>query len=414
MTDDKDDTTLTGSTDASGNDSDEIGNFDTSGLPFRFNPPPHKLSNFLLTNLGENGNASTSSFYDETSNKYDSTFAERKSGRTGFEKLRLGRIIMDDFAVSAGIIESGTRSGFRFLYNPAQVGGMLHTNTSFIPDQRSRASVVLQAGLENIQFELLLNRIPDVTSAAAVSDYLPQISKDDLKQLREQGTQYDLDFLYRCANGVHDTQSRKQTGDIGVLLPNPTRLILGPFTSRGAIVQASVSHQMFSSDMIPTLTYVTITFARFLSTTPADSDKLESYGISRADSSSSSGEGSSSGSSVKPPIGQSLTGKSVWDLARGSGFSPSEADTMTQIANVESNWNTSAFNNGMYGLWQINMLENLGPDRRKRYGLKKNDDLFDPQTNARVARGIYTGEGGYSAWSTYKSGEHRKVKIDWR
>lgn len=55
-----------------------------------------------------------------------------------------------------------------------------------------------------------------------------------------------------------------------------------------------------------------------------------------------------------------------------------------------------------YGLWQINMIGNLGVERRKKYGLKSNEDLFDPATNARVAVAILRTQGP-DAWSTFKN-----------
>lgn len=52
-----------------------------------------------------------------------------------------------------------------------------------------------------------------------------------------------------------------------------------------------------------------------------------------------------------------------------------------------------------YGLFQINMKGAMGPDRRKRFGLKSNDDLFNPDTNARVAHSMYQSAG----WGPWKS-----------
>ena len=46
-----------------------------------------------------------------------------------------------------------------------------------------------------------------------------------------------------------------------------------------------------------------------------------------------------------------------------------------------------------HGLFQINMLGTLGPARRKKYGLNSDDDLYDPETNARVAYTIFKGSG---------------------
>jgi hypothetical protein len=410
----------TGSSDASGGTGTaEIQSFDISGLPFRFNPPMHKLSRLALVDLGEgrrNPASSLASYYDERSNTYSASNAVRNDGgKTGFENLRLGRIIMDDMAVSRGIIESGNRYGFRFLYNPTQLGGTLNVGTNFIPDQRSTGTHVLQSGLEQIQLEVLLNRIPDVNSNARTSDYIPAISTTDRKQIQEQGTHYDLDFLYRCANGIHNTRSRSQTGDIGVLLPNPCRLILGPYTSRGAVVSVSVNDQMFSGSMVPILSWVNITFARFLNMAQDEEDRLASYGITRGDEASSS---STTATPATPGAG-AMTGKTVYVYAVSAGFSPTEADTMTQIAYKESGWNPRAYNgnsgtgDNSYGLWQINMLGKMGEERRKSWGLKSNDDLFDPSVNAMAARSVYRSQG-FNAWSVYKNGSYRSVKVDWR
>lgn len=51
-----------------------------------------------------------------------------------------------------------------------------------------------------------------------------------------------------------------------------------------------------------------------------------------------------------------------------------------------------------YGLFQINMIGNLGADRRERFGLKTNEELFDPVTNARVAFHMSGGGQDFGAW----------------
>jgi len=408
----------TGSSDASGGTGTaEIQNFDTSGLPFRFNPPMHNLSRSVRPSMVGAPKKSYDRFYNEDKNTYDADFAVRNgNGMTGFENLRLGRIVMDDMAITRGIVEGGKRYGFRFLYNPAALSGTLNVGTDFIPDQRATNTAVLQSGLETISFEVILNRIPDVTSKATTSDYTPRISKDDLKQIKERGTHYDLDFLYRCASGIHNTRSRSKTGDIGVLLPNPCRLVLGPYTSRGALVSVAVTDTLFSGDLVPTVSYVTINFARFLNMAPSDTSRLESFGITQ-------GGGGSGESSIDPPssvggYGKSLTGKAVYDYAKGAGFSSTEADTMTKIANRESRWNTHAHNgnagtgDNSYGLWQINMLGDMGTSRRKALGISNNEQLFDPATNARAARMIYKSQG-YGAWSVYKNGSYKQVAKTW-
>lgn len=82
------------------------------------------------------------------------------------------------------------------------------------------------------------------------------------------------------------------------------------------------------------------------------------------------------------------------------------------VAMAESNGNTQAHNivppDDSYGLWQINMLGVLGPDRRKKLGISANSALYDPGTNARAMVLISGGGSNFSAWSTYTSGAYTK------
>lgn len=109
-------------------------------------------------------------------------------------------------------------------------------------------------------------------------------------------------------------------------------------------------------------------------------------------------------------------------LAMSMGFSRHEAAEMVAIAQYESGWYPNAYNPNVhtrdlsYGLWQINMLNDLGPgtvptdsgaSRRVRFGIEQNRELFDPHTNARAARLLFLeyeheGQPGYCHWSVWK------------
>src|SRR5690348_5886439 len=84
------------------------------------------------------------------------------------------------------------------------------------------------------------------------------------------------------------------------------------------------------------------------------------------------------------------------------------------IAMAESGGNAKAFNGNAntgdksYGLFQINMLGGMGPERLKQYGLGSNDDLYDAVRNAQVAYKMSKGGTDWSPWSTYKRGDYRK------
>lgn len=108
-----------------------------------------------------------------------------------------------------------------------------------------------------------------------------------------------------------------------------------------------------------------------------------------------------------------LTRDQIRQLLTNAGFKKNGVDTeiMVSIAFAESGGNPNAHNNkppdDSYGLWQINMLGKLGPERRKRFGITSNTQLFDPATNARAAKIIYDSQG-LNAWTTYTRGTYLK------
>ena len=99
-------------------------------------------------------------------------------------------------------------------------------------------------------------------------------------------------------------------------------------------------------------------------------------------------------------------------LARSAGFRGQDAAIMAAIAMAESGGRSSAYNGNAatgdksYGLWQINMLGGMGPQRRRAFGIGNNEALFDPATNANAARQVF-GSQGFGAWSVYRSGAYK-------
>ena len=102
------------------------------------------------------------------------------------------------------------------------------------------------------------------------------------------------------------------------------------------------------------------------------------------------------------------------DILKQAGFSGSALDTAYAIAMAESGGNARAFNGNRktgdqsYGLFQINMLGGMGPERRRQFGLTSNDDLYDAVKNAQIAYKMSKGGRDWSPWSTYKRGDYRK------
>lgn len=100
----------------------------------------------------------------------------------------------------------------------------------------------------------------------------------------------------------------------------------------------------------------------------------------------------------------------AYDLIKSVGGTDSEARTLAAIAQAESTGNPGAHNprgkDNSYGLWQINMRGKMGPERLRQFGLSRNEDLYDPKTNARVALQMARQRRGYHDWSTYNTGKH--------
>lgn len=90
--------------------------------------------------------------------------------------------------------------------------------------------------------------------------------------------------------------------------------------------------------------------------------------------------------------------------ALAAGFTPEEAVIAAAIGMAESSGDPSAHNpnrstgDNSFGIWQINMLDGMGPERRKQFGIGRNEELFNPVVNAKAARQIYMSQG-WGAWS---------------
>lgn len=105
---------------------------------------------------------------------------------------------------------------------------------------------------------------------------------------------------------------------------------------------------------------------------------------------------------------------SLMDILKSVGFKGEGLKMAYAIAMAESSGNAGAHNgnagtgDNSYGLFQINMLGGMGPERRKRYGLSSNDALFDPYVNAKIAYQMSNGGKNWGPWSTYKRGDYKK------
>ena len=100
-----------------------------------------------------------------------------------------------------------------------------------------------------------------------------------------------------------------------------------------------------------------------------------------------------------------LTDEELKQLLETVGFEGAGLKKAWSIAKRESNGRPLAYNgdkktgDSSYGLFQVNMIGNLGPERLEKFNLKSNKELFDPVTNAEIT--YYMTDGG-SDWSSWK------------
>lgn len=100
-----------------------------------------------------------------------------------------------------------------------------------------------------------------------------------------------------------------------------------------------------------------------------------------------------------------LSDKDLVLILKAVGFKGQDLIEAWAVAKKESNGQPIRFNgntktgDNSYGLFQINMLDDLGPERRDKFNLDTNFDLLNPVINAQIA--YYMSEGGQD-WSAWK------------
>jgi hypothetical protein len=100
-----------------------------------------------------------------------------------------------------------------------------------------------------------------------------------------------------------------------------------------------------------------------------------------------------------------LSDKELDSILRQAGFEGNGLKMAKAIVFYESTNRPMALNksSNCYGLFQINMTGSMGPDRREKYGLKSNEDLYNPLISAQIAYQMSNGGKNWSAWSTEKA-----------
>jgi hypothetical protein len=100
----------------------------------------------------------------------------------------------------------------------------------------------------------------------------------------------------------------------------------------------------------------------------------------------------------------SLTDLELKELLSLVGFKGKDLVVAWAVAKKESNGRPLAFNgnhktgDSSYGMFQINMIDSLGPDRREKFDLDSNAELFNPVKNAEIAYYMTKGGDDWSSW----------------
>ena len=110
----------------------------------------------------------------------------------------------------------------------------------------------------------------------------------------------------------------------------------------------------------------------------------------------------------------SLNDSQLIELLKAVGFKGKGLKTAWAVAKAESNGRPLAFNgntktgDSSFGIFQINMLGTLGPDRRDKFDLDLNAELFSPVKNAEIVYHMTKGGTDWSSWSSYRKGAVNK------
>ena len=191
---------------------------------------------------------------------------------------------------------------FKFHYNPATVNVSQSYSTDMDPlFVKKDPAAAIQSG-SSVSFTLYLNRIEEMQilnhdggwrqgtgdTSNFDADYAKwawrgQVDQATRSVIRNQGTLYDLEYLYRVANGEPLETWKGPSADYGILFGQPLRLHFTSLTYNGFpvgmsyygfISSISMDHKMFSVDMVPSLTEVQISFTRIPDTLANDQPGL--------------------------------------------------------------------------------------------------------------------------------------------
>jgi hypothetical protein len=262
----------------------------------RYNPPNHFVTRSI--SQGERTIDSVNSKGRIITNVADVRSALNNRNR------RLGKIYQS--VDGAAALNKPTKGevklwGFRFTYNPQDLTYSTSTNTSIDWMLNSKDPANLLGGNTSVSIQLYLNRIADMTELKDAKggdfsrSYPRALRKEEIEGILYRGTEYDLEFLYRVLNGDPGKTalleySGGKTADFGYITGTPCWFHLhNNLRYYGSMSSLEVKHAMFTQEMVPMLSTVTISFIRYPSLELAP-DQVKTAFQTRAQNVASTGE----------------------------------------------------------------------------------------------------------------------------
>lgn len=180
--------------------------------------------------------------------------------------------------------------GFKFMYNPTTFSYSTSANNSVDWGLGSKDPSILLSGNQQVTLEVYINRIADMAylTAYKAGQEVPALDKVyertlenyEVDGLLARGTEFDIEFLYRVLNGdplkktlLFNPSYQGWTSDFGYTTAMPCWLHLNNnMRYYGSVASFQVNHAMFTVNMVPMLSTVTITFARYPALWGSNSD----------------------------------------------------------------------------------------------------------------------------------------------
>ena len=117
---------------------------------------------------------------------------------------------------------------------------------------------------------------------------------------------------------------------------------------------------------------------------------------------------------------ETLTDVELKELLSAVGFEGKALKQAWAIAKSESNSRPMAYNgnrktgDSSYGIFQINMLGELGIDRKEKFDLRSNILLFDPVINAEITYYMTKGGTDWSSWSSLNGARYKEFLTEFK